>query len=156
MDLQKNKKKVALEELMPVILEKLNAGGCVRLPATGMSMAPLFRHMRDEIALESVEGRTLKKYDMILYRRDNGQYVLHRIVGYAEGGYILRGDAQYADESPVRRDQVIARVVRYKRNGKEHTCEEKAYKLYVRIRVASLPLRRAYAAVKRRVRRLCA
>lgn len=154
MDLQKNKKNVALNDLMPLINEKLDTGGTVRLPATGMSMFPLFRHMRDEVIVESAKGKTLRKYDMILYRRDNGEYVLHRIVRHTEGGYILRGDAQYVDECPVRRDQVIARVVWYKRNGREHSCEETGYKLYARFWVASLPLRRAYAAVKRRVRRL--
>lgn len=151
MDLQKNKKNVTLNDLMPLISEKLDMGGTVRLPSTGMSMAPLFRHMRDEVVLEAAEGKPSRKYDMILYRRDNGQYVLHRIVGHDEGGYILRGDAQYVSESPVRPDQVIARVIRYKRNGREHTCGHAGYRLYVVLWVKSFPVRRVCAAVKRRL-----
>lgn len=154
MDLQKNKKNVALKDLMPLINEKLNTGGTVRLPATGMSMSPLFRHMRDEVTLESVDGRKLEKYDMILYRRDSGEYVLHRIVGYAEGGLILRGDAQYIDEYPVRQDQVIACVIQYKRKGREHACNEKRYRLYTVLWVNSLPARRVCCAAKRWMGRL--
>lgn len=154
MDLQKNKKNATFNDLMPLISEKLSMGGTVRIPSTGRSMEPLFRHMRDEVVLESVDGRRLRKYDMILYRRDNGEYVLHRIVGYTEGGYILRGDAQYVNESPVRQEQVIACVVQYKRNGKEHTCSEAGYRLYAVLWVNSLLVRRVCSGVKRRLKKL--
>lgn len=153
MDLQKNKKNATIEELMPLISEKLNAGGSVRLHSTGMSMYPLFQHMRDEVVLESAEGRSLKKYDMILYHRDNGQYVLHRIVGHDREGYILRGDAQYVNESPVRPDQVVACVTRFWRKGREHTSGELGYRLYAALWVNSFPVRRIFSAVIRRLSR---
>ena len=85
MDLRKSKRYAALDEMMPVIREKLDAGGEVRLPASGRSMTPLFRDGKDTVILEAADKKGLKKYDMILYRRDNGQYVLHRIVGRSGG-----------------------------------------------------------------------
>lgn len=151
MDLQKNKRNVALDDLMPVIREKLDMGGSINLPSTGMSMAPLFHHMRDEVALEAADGRALSKYDMVLYRRDSGQYVLHRIVGYTEQGYILRGDAQYISEAPVRPDQIIARVTGFKRNGREHSCCEFKYRVYSIVWVNTCFIRQVYTMVKSRV-----
>ena len=153
-ELLKGKKKASLAELMPVIREKLDMGGEVRLPATGMSMSPLFRHMRDTVVLKSSAGEQPKKYDMVLYQRDSGQYVLHRIVGYAGKGYILRGDAQYINESPVRADQVIAYVTRFTRNGREHDCKEWGYRLYAFIWVNTCFVRRVYSAVGRRAGRI--
>lgn len=151
MDLQKNRKSVALDDLMPVICEKLDIGGRVNLPSTGMSMAPLFHHMRDEVELETADGRVLRKYDMVLYRRDSGQYVLHRIVGYTEEGYILRGDAQYISEAPVRPDQIIAYVTGFKRNGHRHSCREFKYRLYAIVWVNTCFVRHMCAAIKSRI-----
>jgi hypothetical protein len=44
-----------------------------------------------------------KKYDVIFYRRENGQYVLHRIIKIKKDGYVCRGDNQTAKEYPVSR-----------------------------------------------------
>ena len=49
----------------------------------GDSMMPLIRQDRDLLIIEKPDGR-LKKYDVPLYKRDNGQYVLHRILKFRE------------------------------------------------------------------------
>ena len=45
----------------------------------GDSMMPLIKQGRDLLVIEKTAGK-LKKYDIPLYKRDNGQYVLHRIL----------------------------------------------------------------------------
>ena len=85
----KNKYTVEFDSLMEIIETKLSQGSEVIILATGNSMMPLFKHKRDQVCL--IKERNLKKYDMILYRRLNGQYVLHRIVGKNSDGFILRG-----------------------------------------------------------------
>lgn len=47
------KKRVKLEELLPIIEEKLSAGGTVVLPITGTSMLPLLVAGRDKVTLKS-------------------------------------------------------------------------------------------------------
>ena len=60
-------------------------------------MWPFIREGRDLLLIIPAE-RPLKKYDIPLYRRDNGQYILHRIIGRDESGYIMRGDNRSVKE----------------------------------------------------------
>lgn len=57
----------------------------------GDSMLPLIREGRDLLVIEPPEGR-LKKYDIAFYRRDSGQYVLHRVLEVREHDYVICGD----------------------------------------------------------------
>ena len=69
-----NEKQVKLDELMPFITEQLNEGKSVTFSPRGTSMLPLLKEGRDSVTLSKPVGR-LKKYDIPLYRRKNGQYV---------------------------------------------------------------------------------
>lgn len=142
------KKEVELDELMPLIQEKLNMGAEVELPSSGNSMYPLFRHRQDSFRLSRTENAP-EKYDMVLYRRDNGTYVLHRIVGVGPEGYILRGDNQFDSEYPVRADQIIAVVSSFSRSGKQVCCGDFGYWLYTRLWVSTAALRHGAAALKK-------
>lgn len=71
---------------------------------------------RDTVYLSKVT-RPLKRGDMILFRRDSGDYILHRIFKEKNGIYTLVGDAQTWTE-PVRPEQVKALVTAVRRKGK--------------------------------------
>ena len=60
----------------------------------------------------------LKRGDMILYRRSNGMYVLHRILRVEAESYTLLGDAQTDPEPGIRTQQILARVSAVRRKGK--------------------------------------
>lgn len=142
-------KSVDFHSLMPLISAKLEQEGTVKIPARGNSMVPLFRHGRDQVSLRGIQGQTLGKYDMILYRRPNGGYVLHRIVGEREDGYVLRGDGQLWDEYPVRREWVIARVEEFRRGYRDYTCANLGYRIYSVIWVNTVWMRRGWAKLRR-------
>lgn len=142
--MRKNSQNVAFDSMMEVIKEKFSFGGEVIISASGNSMYPLFRHQKDQVCLRSAEGEALKKYDMILYQRENGQYVLHRIVGIGEKGFVLRGDGQLENEYPIRAEQVIAKVARFTRNGKEYTCSHPGYRVYVCVWTHTVMLRKVW------------
>ena len=55
------------------------AGQSVRFSPRGVSMLPMLRQGRDSVVL-SPAPKQLRKYDLPLYRRDDGSYVLHRVV----------------------------------------------------------------------------
>lgn len=105
------------EELMKPLLELVEQGETVPLVISGGSMTPFLIHRRDTVYLSGV-SRVLKKGDMILYRRDGGSYVLHRICRVREGCYDLVGDAQTVIERGIRPDQVLAVVTAVRRKGK--------------------------------------
>ena len=73
-------KKVAIpmEELMPLLQLQMEASGSAVLTVTGWSMLPMLHQGRDTVTLSPLPEK-LKKYDLPLYQRENGQYVLHRI-----------------------------------------------------------------------------
>lgn len=122
---------VRLEQVIPVILEKLSKGDRVRLYPKGTSMLPLIRQGIDSVELSTASG-PLKKYDLPFYIRDNGQYVLHRIVKTG-ATYTCIGDNQTVYEYGVRQDQVLAVVTGFYRKDKYRSAEHFGYKLYVRL-----------------------
>lgn len=105
------------EELMDPLLGLLNDTEYVPLVISGFSMTPFLVHSRDTVYLSKVT-RPLKRGDMILYRRDNGAYILHRICRVEASGYCLVGDAQTLIEKGVRPEQVLALVTAVRRKGK--------------------------------------
>ena len=145
---------VQFEQLMPIIREQLEAGRTVRFNPRGTSMLPMLRQGIDSVVLSPLPER-LKKYDLPLYQRDNGQYVLHRIVEAGET-YTCLGDNQFVLEPGGRHDQMIALVTSFTRGKKEHSVAEPVYRLYCRIWYHSRELRRfckrAYGWLRRHLR----
>ena len=65
----------------------LNERGFYISTTVGTSMYPMLRNRRDTVVIRPVTGK-LKKYDIPLYRRGD-DYVLHRIIGNSEQGYVI-------------------------------------------------------------------
>ncbi|MBE6687755.1 MAG: hypothetical protein E7588_00590 [Ruminococcaceae bacterium] len=109
----------------------------------GNSMLPLLRNQKDKIVLRKPEGK-LRKYDVPLYKRSNGAFVLHRVVGIKSDGYVMCGDNQTIKEYSVKDDCIIAVMSSFYRDGKHIYCDSFLYKLYSRIWVLSMPVRKLY------------
>ena len=147
-------KEVRLAELYPVMKERLDSGGTANFNPHGTSMLPMLHDDGDRIVLKKPDGR-LKKYDLPLYRRDNGAFVLHRVVRRPENGvYTMCGDNQWVLEKGVRHDQIIGVVVEFERKGKKISVDNGLYKLYTRVWVAIMPLRHLFIGGGRRVKSL--
>ena len=146
-------KKTELDLLMPMIREKLADGQNVTFTPSGVSMLPMLRPNRDTVTLSPLPEGRLKKYDLPLYRRDNGRYVLHRIVGVGET-YTCLGDNHIGRETGVRHDQMIAVVTSFNRDGREIPVSALSYRVYCRFWYTTRIVRRVWRAVRRRVRKL--
>lgn len=128
---------------MTVRLEDVLArDGRLVYTCVGTSMLPLLRQRRDLLIIEKEAGR-LKKYDVPLYRRDSGQYVLHRIVKVGAESYVLCGDNQWRREPGVTDRQIIGVMTAFVRDGREIPVTDKRYRLYVRLWCGLFPLRAA-------------
>lgn len=146
-ELQMQRQTMPMESLVQLLLLQMDNGGRARLTVTGYSMMPMLRNGTDAVELiKAVEKR--KKGDIILYRRENGSYVLHRIIGLSDGGYVCCGDNQ-AMREPVSAQQVIAVVDGFYRNGKHYALNHAGYRLYTAICVGLVPLRGVYIAIRR-------
>ena len=145
-------KEVRLEQLMPLIRERLSEGKTVRFFPNGISMLPMLRQGIDSVQLSPLPEK-LKKYDLPLYQRDNGQYVLHRIVKVGKS-YTCIGDNQFSFEREIRHDQMIALVTSFNRNNREISVNGISYQVYCRFWHYSRPIRHVFRAAFNRIRRL--
>ncbi len=136
-------KKVSLSELSSFLLEILQDGGEVILTVTGCSMAPMLRHRRDKVCLAKSPEEPLQKYDLPLFIRSDGRYILHRIVEVAPSGYTVMGDNQCVREYPVLPSQVIGVVRGFWRDGRYIACNNPLYLLYCRLWCFLHPVRLA-------------
>ncbi len=137
---------------MPLILEKLQQGDRVTFDPHGTSMRPMLRQGIDRIELAPIT-RPLKKYDLPLYIRDSGQYVLHRIVKVGKT-YTCMGDNQRQKEPGIRPDQMLAVTSGFYRGEKYHSVGAWYYKLYCRLWPLYRPVRPWCHRGKRLLRRL--
>ena len=128
-----------LEELMPLIRETLAQGRSIAIGPKGTSMMPLIRQGIDFVELSPLPER-LQKYDLPLYQRSNGRYVLHRIVKAGET-YTCIGDNQFQLEKGVQHAQLIAVVTAIYRGEKRVPVTAFSYKAYCRFWHWSRPLR---------------
>ena len=147
-----NKKLTSINDMIPLIEERIKSGGNVSFTPMGVSMYPMLRNGRDSVVLSPLPDR-LKKYDVILYRRANGKYVLHRIIGVGKK-YTCIGDNQYQKEKGIEHSQVIAVVSSFTRKGKEYSVNDFGYKLYCRVWHYTRALRKILRDVKRALRSL--
>ena len=143
---------VSLEEMMPLILERLAAGEEVQFTPRGTSMRPMIYGGRDHVVLSPLKGK-LKKFDIPLYRRDDGHYVLHRIVKVGET-YTCVGDNQYQREPGIRQDQLLAVVSAFVRDGKRYHVTDPSYRAYYLFWHYSRPIRRCIRVANKLLRRL--
>lgn len=134
-----------------LIRERLAGGGSVGyLPFRGVSMLPLLRQGKDSVELSPLP-RTLKKYDLPVYRYPSGKVVMHRVVDVREGQYICLGDNTYQYET-VLPEYCIALVTAIRRDDKVIPTDSVGYKLYSRVWVTLYPLRRCLYLAYRRLR----
>lgn len=137
-------KKVTMNELLPFIEEAFNNNKSFTIQITGTSMRPLLIMGRDSVTLEKVTEK-LKKGDLPLYRRNDGTFVLHRVVKVnSDNTYTMCGDNQFLKENGVTDSNIIGIVTKINRNGKEFSVLNKWYKLYVKTGLLLLNVRYPY------------
>ena len=106
----------------------------------GDSMRPLIRQDKDILIIEKPRDR-LKKYDVPLYKRDSGQYVLHRVLKVRENDYVICGDNRYCKEYGITDRHIIGVLTAVVRDGKEIPINDWRYRLYVHLWCDFFPIR---------------
>ena len=136
---------------MPLIKEGFENGQSVRIYPYGASMLPMLREGRDSVVLS--RARKIRKYDVILYQRENGQYILHRVVGVGET-YTCIGDNQFELERGITAEQIVAVCTSFTRKGKKCSPNSPKWRTYAIFWHYSRFPRRVIRAVKRRAAKL--
>ena len=132
----------SMEAMVPLMQEALAQGRSVRFSPKGVSMLPMLRQGKDSVVLSPMPEK-LRKYDIPLYRRENGKYVLHRVIAVGDT-YTCMGDNQFQPETGIRPDQVIGVVTAFCREDRQIRVENLGYRFYCRFWHHTRPLRRFY------------
>ncbi len=105
--------RLPMEQLLPLLQLQMEGGAVGWLTVTGSSMHPTLRHGADRVGLVQELPR---RGDVVLYRRQTGAYILHRIVRISHGAYLCAGDNEWKLER-VAPGQVLGRVCLLERSG---------------------------------------
>lgn len=141
-----------MASLSPLMEEVLALGKSVEITVTGNSMYPMLKHRVSRVRL--APAGELRAGDIPLYRRDNGKFVLHRIVSLEGETFTCCGDNQWVLEPGLRPDQVLGVMTHYAREGEDwKPCGGPLYTAYRTGWVTARPLRRLVIGGLRRVRR---
>ena len=105
----------------------------------GTSMFPLLNNKCNIIVVKP--ELPLKIHDVALYKRENGEYVLHRVLGKNEQGYIFCGDNQWKLEYGIKDQQIVATLREWYKKNSKHSVEDLHYQRYVRLWCKSLKIR---------------
>lgn len=129
-----NQEKIDIEKL-------ISSGASVQFHPDGWSMYPLFTNGRDEAIVSPVEDETkLKRGAVVLYRRDSGILVLHRIQKKKDEGFYMVGDNQWVIEGPLKREQIKGIMTGFVRKGKKVSADNLVYIIYWNIMLIFRPI----------------
>lgn len=106
----------------------------------GDSMWPFIRQGRDLLVIKPPKGR-LKRLDVPLYKRDNGQYVLHRILAVKPDGYVICGDNRWSREYGIADRHIIGVLTAVVRDGREIPVTDRRLRLYAHLWCDPFPVR---------------
>lgn len=140
MNMEKQKREVRMASLSPIMEEILSNGGTVELTVTGNSMYPMLRHRVSRVRLRRAEA--LAVGDLPLYRRENGAFVLHRVVAREGETFTCCGDNQWVLEPGIRQEQIVAVMTHFARGKRWVSAQSRTYRGYWRFWVWLRPLRR--------------
>lgn len=123
------------------ILPILDEGNNLKIPLSGRSMFPLLSGGRDEAIISTVKEKKLKRGHIVLYARDDGTHVLHRIHHIKNGDFFMLGDAHTFVEGPIKKENVLAIAVAVVRKGKMISCSRYDFRIVSALWMFVRPMR---------------
>jgi signal peptidase I len=129
------------KNLLPLIEEILISGGRARLTVTGTSMYPFLRWGQDSVELSHTDFSGIYTGDIVVILRDNGQYIMHRVLKKKEASFYIIGDAQHDIEGPLYPHQLIAVVTAIWRKDRKIECTNFWWRLLSKLWLKLIPFR---------------
>ncbi len=120
----------------------------------GDSMEPLLHNRKSTVVIE-IKKEPLKRFDVVLYKRPTGEYVLHRLIQIQNGICLIRGDNRI-DTEQVPAAWILGSMSGFYADETDHytSCGDKSYQRYVKtlwIRYIFLRLRCLIGRICRRI-----
>lgn len=129
------------------IEDYLKENGTLTYTFRGTSMYPLLKQGRDLFTVAEKTPKRCKKNDVVLYRRSEHQYILHRVIAVRSNDYVIQGDNCMTKEYGIRDEDIIGVMTSFKHNGKVYDVTDRRYLIYVRIWTAIHPFISAFQRI---------
>ena len=130
------------------IERSINELGYAVAPIAGTSMMPLLKEGRDRVELEPCSQERLKKGNVVLYKKNDGTLVLHRIIKTENREFFtVLGDHQFKNAERVNKNQIIAVACGFFIKGRYVTEKKRWYRMYKKIWLCNVNFRRIILAV---------
>lgn len=129
------------------LAEQLKKDGYVLTMSVGASMKPMLTQRREQLVIEKLETAP-KNNDVVLFQRQSGKYVLHRVVRTKKDHYLIRGD-NCCDNEKVYPQQIIGILKGFYRGERYISCREsRKHRCYIAIWRLLYPVRWGYCKGK--------
>ena len=113
----------------------------VEIKLAGSSMQPLIRMNLDLVTILPLSGN-LSAGDIVLFRRADGAFVVHRVYQLKGDTVITLGDNCENPDPPMQREQILGKVVKIQRGNRTIIPGSKRERRYGRIWMRLLPVRK--------------
>lgn len=120
---------------------QLAEGHKAKLRISGMSMWPFLCHGRDFVVLSSVEPEQIRKGNIVLLKRADGSYLIHRVTGLNGENIQTTGDGKLERDGWFPKKDVIAVADSIIRKDKEIRCNCFPWKQIMGLWTACFPIR---------------
>lgn len=134
---QEEKSTLLYEKIMPLLENEQT----IEIHPHGSSMYPLITSPSDSVIVRPIDGKAVKRGDIILYRRTSGLLVLHRICHVKKDGFYFTGDNQTEIEGPLQAQQLLAKVTHIRRKGHTFSVKNPIYLVCSHIWLILRPVR---------------
>lgn len=118
------------QKLAARLLPLLQQGKSVEIHPQGSSMFPLLTGSADSVIICPLTDRIPKTGDILLYQRNSGLLVLHRLCRICGDELYFAGDNQTQLEGPLHPSQLVAIVTHIRRNGHLFSVTHPIYCVY--------------------------
>lgn len=120
---------IKVKTIYPLMLEAFEEGKSFTFPVKGASMIPLL-HTNDTVTIVPKEDYSIG--DIVLFKRSEDVFVLHRIINKYEAMFDIVGDHQTKIERAVKLENIVGAVISYTKKGEEkiNNLNTKRYKFY--------------------------
>lgn len=117
----------------------------VKIPLHGESMCPLVRMDKDFVVVAPL-SRTVKKGDVVLFRRIDGAWVVHRVLMCKKDKAQTIGDGCLYPDVPISADDVVGLIIKIERGKFSLSIDNKFWRMLGILWIKLLPLRKIFLA----------
>ncbi|MCM8798515.1 MAG: signal peptidase I [Candidatus Omnitrophica bacterium] len=127
-----------------IYINFLKEGYAVWVETSGKSMEPVIRE-GDFVKIVPLKGEEIKRGEIVAFLRNEKMLIAHRLIKKEKDNLFTCGDSFiFAQDPPLKKEEVLGKVVAVRRNNKKKDLEKGFWYLYGRVitylRIYGFPL----------------